>query len=227
MQVAIDGWLEQHGAAVRSQRDHLLAIYAKAKSVPSPVADTKVDAADLLFHNTSPFKDKQVAGANAEILALEKARDPDALPAEGELRVPASTEFLRVLELAAQERNSLLNQSLDPIEQQVESKLKWLDRESSKLLGLKYVVLLRQTEYVPPEFAGKSFLSGLYRADALVFRVADETLVGTVSVGVRNKAQVMTKFSLKNGSDAKDALKRDLEDGIRPVTVADVLKAMK
>jgi hypothetical protein len=224
MQAAIDGWVQENGAAVQAQVEHLRAIHAKAAAIPSPVAATKVDAPDLVFFSSSSSRDKQVAGANAEVLPLEQLAQPGTFQL---VPVAPRVSSAFIHDPVSAMANRAFPSANGGYTHDPAIDLKVLGAHAAKLLGLKYIVLLRQTEYVPAEFSGKIFLSGLYRADALVFRVADETLVGTVTVGVKNSGQVMTKFSLKNGSNAKDALRDDLAGGIRPVTVANVLKAMK
>lgn len=223
-QQAVDGWIQQNGAAVSTQVDHLRAIYAKAKAVSSPVTPSKIDAPDLVFHGTSPLKNRQVAGANAEVLSLEKIISPEAL-AKGELAVLVSPDFIHDPAFVVQHKKFPPSYPSDSMSLEVD--IKMLGEVTPKLLGLKYIVLLRQLEYTPAVFSGDMFLSGLYRADALVFRVADETLVGTVSVGVKNRPSVSTKYTLGKGSNAEEVLTADLAGGIRPVTVANVLKAMK
>ncbi len=225
-QKAIDTWIRKDGAAVRSQADHLRAIFAKAAAVPSPVSDTRVDAPDLLFHSSSALRDQQVAGANAKVVMLPDLAEPEGCIKTNRLCLPGgSTAYIH--NPAFVESRKEFPPSYPQDSMSLETDLKILEAETAVLLSLKYVVVLRQTEHTPPVVSGKLFSSGTYRADALVYRIADEALVGTVRVGVKNSPAVSTTYRLRKGSNAKADVEADLEDGIRPVTVANVLKAMK
>jgi len=224
-QQAIKAWTDKNGVAVLAQADHLKAIYAKAKAQPSPVAAATVDAPDLLFH-PAPYTAQKVPNANAEILDLEELAQHQEESGEA-LSSLVDSYFIHQPAFLARNGDFPPTYPKHPEDKddsrEVKDSFALLDPHTQKLLSLKYVVLLRQTEFKPATVKGKMFMSGTYLADALVYRIGDEALVGTLRVEVKNSPKVMATTGIY-GNDGK-ALRDDIERGVWPTTAVAVLKA--
>gem|GEM_PF-4089187 len=225
-QQAIKAWTDKNGAAVLAQADHLKAIYAKAKAQPSPVTTTTtVDAPDLLFH-PAPYTAQKVPKANAEILDLEELAQHQEGSGEA-LSSLVDSYFIHQPAFLAKNGDFPPNYPKYPEDKndtrEVKDSFALLDPHTLKLLSLKYVVILRQTEFKPATIRGKMFMSGAYLADALVYRIRDEALVGTLQVEVKNSPKIMAATGIYANADT--ALRDDIERGIWPTTAVAVLKA--
>ncbi|MBA3460726.1 MAG: hypothetical protein H0T46_12235 [Deltaproteobacteria bacterium] len=216
-------WLEKHAEAVSARLRVLATIRDKARSVPSPVTRMPLAVRDLRWY--SPTQPHNVA-----VFRIEDLEDPLQPPrADVVIRPYDGRPFLRDLAvLIATRKLPPGKQVADEYNKEMLEKqpLLDLDVDAERLRGLTYVVVLRETKYVPPKLlATGQFEPGLFFADAMVFRVADQTLVGALTIGVKNNANVAFKQSTtRTGPGDVYHLEDDLRGGVMPVLMSEIGK---
>lgn len=204
---ALDTWIQANRAAASAQLDRVKAVAVAAKA-RSPLASNAVEPVTLQFY------DPRTGAGNTEIVTLPDIESPGTSPPVDV--VTSMVDMTFVHEMAQLIASGKEQKTLHLI---VAAGPDWpatrpLDQALKHLVGLEYLVVVKQTEYVPPRPAGgKSFTPGKYRGDALIYRVADAAYLGGVRIGVTNKQQVR---SYDGNSDIY--LLMDLEEGIGPVT---------
>lgn len=211
----LDTWLEANREAGNAQIERFRAVAAAARARP-PLERDAVEPTTLRYF------DPATGVGDTEILALVDIEAPGTRPPFEVMTTGTDTTFLHemvpLLATGKEQEYLRLGVATGP---------NWpatrkLDNALKRLVGLEYLVVVKETEYAPPHpSGGRTFVPGKFRADALVYRLADTACLGGARIAVTNRSEV-TAYD----GNLDTYLVLDLEGRVNPAVKAQIAAAV-